>query len=56
LPYVEPLSDAITRQAGTRLADFVNILLGDARGKIIIEAVHAAGQLIDIAYMIHDGS
>jgi hypothetical protein len=26
-PYVEPLSDAITRQAGTRLADFFNILL-----------------------------
>ena len=26
-PYVEPLSDAITRRAGTRLADFLNILL-----------------------------
>ena len=25
--YVEPLSDAITRQAGTRLADFFSILL-----------------------------
>ena len=27
LPYVELLSDAITRQAGTRLADFFSILL-----------------------------
>ncbi|GIW55248.1 MAG: hypothetical protein KatS3mg082_1652 [Nitrospiraceae bacterium] len=25
---IEPLSDAITRQTGTRLADFFNILLG----------------------------
>jgi hypothetical protein len=53
---VEPLSDAITRQTGTRLADFFNILLDQTTGirdiaRILFDDLTGFECLHDFLYM-----